>query len=1009
MWYSGSDGLYRIGYATSPDGISWTRFAGNPVLNAGTAGSWDDWGVTYPSVIFDGATYHMWFAGTDGVTTRIGYATSPDGTTWTKNAANPVLNLGLAGSWDDGFVYTPKVLKIGATYHMYYTGNDGTTYRIGHATSTNGVVWTKNPANPVLSEGPPGSWDDTLVAAGAVLYDGATYQMWYGGSSGTDRKVGRATSPDGVTWTKNPYIPIFESGPPGSWEDVAVGVPIVQFNGTIYKMWYEGHDGSYIRTGYATSPDGLTWTKKPSQYVLDIGAPGSWEETDVSSPFVIYDGVTYKMWYNGQNNPGQNRIGYATSPDGITWTKDPSNPVLDLGGVGAWDNFLVYCPTVIFDGSSYQMWFGGSDGTTAKIGYATSPDGIIWNKYPGNPVLDLGSSGSWDDADVSFPNVVYDGGSYHMWYTGFDGIRGRIGYATSPDGIIWTKSASNPVLDIGPAGSWDENGILDSMVIKEKTTFRMWFSGANNMIEEQIGYAVSQDGTNWKKSESNPVQHLGMPGTWESDWVVYPTVIPFGAGYKMWFTGKDAGDNRKIGYAGFHHWRTGNFTSSVFDSGANGTIWNSINWTKSLPSGTNITIATRSGDTPTPDASWSTWSAEIWNETGSTIASPASRYIQYRATFLTADRDATPILSHVNINYTLADTNPPTITDLLEDPNPQEVFGSVNITAKITDDTAVDEVWINISGEGNFSMFFDSISGLYYYEASYSTLAIFSYTIWANDTLDKWASASSSFVIHDTTPPAIANMLENPDPQEVYGSVNISANVTDNYALDEVWINISGHGNFSMIFDLISGLYYYEDSYSNLGVQSFTIWSNDTSDNWASASSAFAIQDSTSPVISNLVEDPDPQYINDDIGISATIIDNLDIDEVWINIEEFGNFSMTPVSGTDEYFYDRSFQNPGTYTYTIWAKDNSDNWNSASSSFTIIELDDEEPVYDWWWVLLVIIIIILIIIILFLLMKRRKKEEEEEPAQPQSQLPPPPPPPPNQTQSPPYQAEAEVI
>ena len=37
----------------------------------------------------------------------------------------------------------------------------------------------------------------------------------------------------------------------------------------------------------------------------------------------------------------------------------------------------------------------------------------------------------------------------------------RIGHATSPDGITWTKDTNNPVLDVGPDGNWDDNtGLL---------------------------------------------------------------------------------------------------------------------------------------------------------------------------------------------------------------------------------------------------------------------------------------------------------------------------------------------------------------------------------------------------------------------------------------------------------------------------------------------------------------------------------------------------------------------
>ncbi|MCD5408241.1 PQQ-binding-like beta-propeller repeat protein, partial [Candidatus Bipolaricaulota bacterium] len=51
MWYTGFDGeRYAIGYAESEDGLSWTRYPGNPLLVGGTS-QWDQEGVGFPAVI----------------------------------------------------------------------------------------------------------------------------------------------------------------------------------------------------------------------------------------------------------------------------------------------------------------------------------------------------------------------------------------------------------------------------------------------------------------------------------------------------------------------------------------------------------------------------------------------------------------------------------------------------------------------------------------------------------------------------------------------------------------------------------------------------------------------------------------------------------------------------------------------------------------------------------------------------------------------------------------------
>jgi predicted GH43/DUF377 family glycosyl hydrolase len=449
-----------------------------------------------------------------------------------------------------------------------------------------------------------------IIFLGLVWADDWTQTSQSDFDAGIKTNVDTFSDPGNVTlsqvWIKSPANPVLDLGPPGSWDDDLVWAPRVLYDGATYHMWYSGDDGVTGRIGYANSSNGITWTKYPGNPILGPG-PGAWEAQSVYVPTVLYDGVTYHMWYTGYDFSNTYRIGYANSSDGITWTKYSGNPILDIGSPGSWDDFRVHANSVLYIGTTYHMWYSASDGSTQRIGYATSPDGITWTKHSANPILSPGPPGSWDDVHVYYPTVHYDDTKkiFHMWYIGYDGVDLRIGYAISLDGIIWNKSATNPVLDIGPPGSWDDN------------------------------------------------------------YLYIPVVLYDGLKLNMWYTGND-GSNFRIGYATYCYQSSGNLISGVFDSGSKGTIWDFINWTEYLPFGTDITMATRSGDTSIPDASWSPWSLEMWDELSSAIPSPRSRYIQYRATLSTIDQYITPILCEVNINYTLNTAQPPT---LLSPPN----------------------------------------------------------------------------------------------------------------------------------------------------------------------------------------------------------------------------------------------------------------------------------------------------------------------------------------------------
>jgi hypothetical protein len=77
--------------------------------------------------------------------------------------------------------------------------------------------------------------------------------------------------------------------------------------------------------------------------------------------------------------------------------------------------------------------------------------------------------------------------------------------------------------------------------------------------------------------------------------------------------------------------------------------WGTISWRGSTPSGAGFEISTRSGNTPTPDDTWSAWSPAYKDQNGSPIASPKARYLQWRAVL--TGKNETPILTSVTAAY----------------------------------------------------------------------------------------------------------------------------------------------------------------------------------------------------------------------------------------------------------------------------------------------------------------------------------------------------------------------
>ncbi|MEJ2545465.1 MAG: hypothetical protein P8Y99_15490, partial [Calditrichaceae bacterium] len=254
-------------------------------------------------------------------------------------------------------------------------------------------------------------------------------------------------------------------------------------------------------------------------------------------------------------------VTYSNSFAQTDWEKYEGNPVLVPGSVLEWDVQRIGISSVLFDGSSYHMWYSAGD--MSNIGYATSTDGITWIKYnnqlttnppyaESDPVLHPGTEGSWDDDRVAYPCVILVDTIYHMWYTGADNPdpnEGAIGHAISSDGITWEKDADNPVLIAGSPGSWDDEWVWDPSVLFDGSIYHMWYHAWNGVGEEvQIGHATSvHPDSTWNKDSNNPVLRYHS-GEWDYPRVQAPCVIYDGNIFHMWYSAGQISSYR-IGYA----------------------------------------------------------------------------------------------------------------------------------------------------------------------------------------------------------------------------------------------------------------------------------------------------------------------------------------------------------------------------------------------------------------------------------------------------------------------------
>ena len=218
-----------IALVESDDGKTWSA----PVTLLEPDGSRGETRVSRPCVVRDGGVWRMWYAAETSSGAAIALAESKDGLRYVRVGTKPVLAAGVG--WDGAGVTDPCVARDAArgTWRMWYTGlpdgNGGSA--IGYAESADGVTWTRDARNPVLTAGRD-AWEGAGVEAGDVqALEGGRLALYYTGRGTGSREgrsaIGVAESADGLRWTRGADNPILIGR---GWERGSVNAPAVFFD-----------------------------------------------------------------------------------------------------------------------------------------------------------------------------------------------------------------------------------------------------------------------------------------------------------------------------------------------------------------------------------------------------------------------------------------------------------------------------------------------------------------------------------------------------------------------------------------------------------------------------------------------------------------------------------------------------------------------------------------------------------------------------------------------------------
>jgi len=225
---------------------------------------------------------------------------------------------------------------------------------------------------------------------------------------------------------------------------------------------------------------------------------------------LFYDGKFHMFFNSFTQWPGVIKVGYMTSTDGYHWQMAQDAPVFTTDQIPYGDGQADISSAVVMNDGTWVLYFHTITG--GDIGRATAPSPLGPWTVDANPVLAPGPVGVWDYLQLEWPSVVKDGEGYRMYYGAKTKDGYEISFATSTDGIKWSKyndpktteeqfAESDPVFTT--SADWEYNIVNRPRVVKSPDGWVMIYQ-AGTAVETR-GLAVSNDGIHWERYSGNPI------------------------------------------------------------------------------------------------------------------------------------------------------------------------------------------------------------------------------------------------------------------------------------------------------------------------------------------------------------------------------------------------------------------------------------------------------------------------------------------------------------------------
>ncbi len=219
----------------------------------------------------------------------------------------------------------------------------------------------------------------------------------------------------------------------------------------------------------------------------------TWDNKIRERGYILREDGLYKMWYTGhkENLDATKYLGYATSTDGVYWTRYPENPIFN-------EYWTEDVQVVKHDGRYYMVAEGVNDIAHMLI----SKNGTDWERLGDLDIRKVNGESIGPGA-YGTPTLWIENNKWYLFYE-----RGDLGIwlAESSDQKVWTNIQDDPVIKMGPE-KYDARGLALNQIIKYNERYYAYFHGTpdEDWSSWNSNVAVSDDLIHWEKYENNPI------------------------------------------------------------------------------------------------------------------------------------------------------------------------------------------------------------------------------------------------------------------------------------------------------------------------------------------------------------------------------------------------------------------------------------------------------------------------------------------------------------------------